>query len=160
MLPKPRLVCQEPGLRPIGRSPGVPKKSSRGLGSMSRYSAQVLNCFIAYIFFSLSSVVGNFAGLSPSTAPSAIVHCNQNEAGHQTIKAPSMPGWGAVGPWKHSLAYMSQDWWNWHIKLMKSVSVGSFSIEKPSEWRVFLHTFEYYFRISALNLDWFKQCLN
>ena len=29
MLPRPRLVCQEPGLRPIGRSPGVPDKSSR-----------------------------------------------------------------------------------------------------------------------------------
>ena len=41
MLPRPRLVCQEPGLRPIGLSPGVPDKSSRGLGSMSRYSAQI-----------------------------------------------------------------------------------------------------------------------
>ena len=50
MLPRPRLVCQEPGLRPIGRSSGVPDKSSRGLGSMSRYSAQILICFIAYIF--------------------------------------------------------------------------------------------------------------
>ena len=30
MLPRPRLVCQKPGLRPIGRSPGVPDKSSRG----------------------------------------------------------------------------------------------------------------------------------
>ena len=50
MLPRPRLACQEPGLRPIGRSPGVPDKSSRGLGSMSRYSAQILICFIAYIF--------------------------------------------------------------------------------------------------------------
>ena len=49
-LPRPRLVCQEPGLRPIGRSPGVPDKSSRGLGSLSRYSAQILICFIAYIF--------------------------------------------------------------------------------------------------------------
>ena len=50
MLPRPRLVCQEPGLRPIGGSPGVPDKSSWGLGSMSRYSAQILICFIAYIF--------------------------------------------------------------------------------------------------------------
>ena len=50
MLPRPRLVCQEPGLRPIGRSPGVPDKSTRRLGSMSRYSAQILICFIAYIF--------------------------------------------------------------------------------------------------------------
>ena len=46
MLPRPRLVCQEPGLRQIGRSPGVPDKSSRGLGSMSHYSAQILLCFI------------------------------------------------------------------------------------------------------------------
>ena len=44
MLSRPRLVCQEPGLRPLGRSPGVPDKSSRGLGSMSRYSAQILIC--------------------------------------------------------------------------------------------------------------------
>ena len=29
MLPRPRLVCQEPRLRPISRSPGVPDKSSR-----------------------------------------------------------------------------------------------------------------------------------
>ena len=50
MLPRPRLVCQEPGLRPIGRSPGVPDKSRRGLGSMSWYFAQILICFIAYIF--------------------------------------------------------------------------------------------------------------
>ena len=86
MLPRPRLVCQEPGLRPIGQSPGVPDKSSRGLGSMSRYSAQILICFIEYIFlffFHYSvDLVGNFAGLPVCTVPSAIVHCNQNEAGH------------------------------------------------------------------------------
>ena len=88
MLPRPRLVCQEPGLRPIGRSPGVPDKSSRGLGSMSRYSAQILICFIAYIFlfffffYSTVGLVGNFAGLPVCTVPSAIVHCNHNEAGH------------------------------------------------------------------------------
>ena len=50
MLPRPRLVCQEPGLRAIGRSPDVPDESSRGLGGMSRYSAQIFICFISYIF--------------------------------------------------------------------------------------------------------------
>ena len=111
MLPWPRLVCQEPGLRPIGQSPGVPDKSSRGLGSMSRYSSQILVCFIAYIFhFIYSSVglVGNFAGLPVCTVLSVIVHCNQNEASHQTIKAPSIPCWGAAGPSKHYLAFMPQ----------------------------------------------------
>ena len=129
MLPRPRLVCQEPGLRPIGRSPGVPDKSSRGLGSMSRYSAQILICFIAYIFqFVYSSVglVGHFAGLPLCPVPSATVHCNQNEASHQTIKAPSMHCWGAAGPCKQSLAFMPQDWWNGQIKWMKSVSMGSY----------------------------------
>ena len=128
MLPRLRLVCQEPGLRPIGQSPGVPDKSSRGLGSMSWYSAQILICFIANIllFFIPLDLVGNFAGLLVCTVPSVIVPCNQNEAGLQTIKAPSMPCWGATGTWKHSLAFMPQDWWNWQIKWMKSVSVGSF----------------------------------
>ena len=32
-----------------GRSPGVPDKSSRGLGSMSWYTAHILICFIAHI---------------------------------------------------------------------------------------------------------------
>ena len=130
MLPRPRLVYQEPGLRPIGRSPGVPDKSSRGLGSMSWYSAQIIICFIAYLFlFFHSSVglVGNFAGPTVWTVPSAIVHCNQNEADHHTIKAPSMPCWGAAGPSKHSPdGIYATDWSNWQIKWMKSVSMGSF----------------------------------
>ena len=139
MLPRPRLVCQEPGLRPIGRSPGVPDKSSRDLGSMSRYSAQILICFIAYIFhffYSSVSLVGNFAGLSVCTVPSAIVHCNQNEAGHQTIKAPSMPCWGATGPGKLSGIYATG-----LVKLtdkMDEICInGKFSVQEPSEWRGF-----------------------
>ena len=106
------IVNKSQGIgKPIGLSPGS-WQTSLGLGSMSRYSAQILICFIAYIFliFFHSSVglVGNFAGLPVCTVPSAIVHCNQNEAGHQTIKAPSMPCWGAVGPSKQSLAFKSQ----------------------------------------------------
>ena len=51
-----------------------------GMG-MSRNSAQVLICFIAYIFqflYSSAGLVGNFARLPPYTVPSAIVHCNQS----------------------------------------------------------------------------------
>ena len=100
MLPRPRLVRQEPGLRPIGRSPGVPDKSSRGLGSMSRYSAQILICFIAYIFsiFNFSvGLVGNLAELPPCTVPPATVIRMRLLSAHQTIKSPSMPCWGAAG---------------------------------------------------------------
>ena len=110
MLTWSRLVGQEPRLRPIGRSPGVPDKSSRGLGSMSRYSAHILVCFIAYIshcFYSTVGLIGNFAGLPPCTVPSAIAHRNQNEAAHQTIKSPSMPCWSAA-TWKHSGNYATE----------------------------------------------------
>ena len=116
MLPRPRLVCQEPGLRPIGRSPGVPDKSSRGLGSMSRYSAQILICFIAYIFsiFNFSVVlVRNLAELPPCTVPPATVHCYQNEAAqcssdNQISQHALLRG----SRKKHSLAFMPQNWWN------------------------------------------------
>ena len=50
MLPRPRLdLSGTPGLRPNGLSPGS-WQTSLGLGSMSRYSAQILICFIAYVF--------------------------------------------------------------------------------------------------------------
>ena len=65
-----------------------------------------------------------FAGVPPCTVPSSIVHCNQNEDGHQTIKSPSMRSRCAAA--KHSLQFMPPDWWNWQIRLTKSVSMGSF----------------------------------
>ena len=89
----------------------------------SRYSAQILICFIAYIFHFLF-ICGLGLELPSCTVPT--VHCNQNEAGHQPIKAPSMPCWGAAGPHKHSLAFMPQDSWSWQIKYMKSVSMRSY----------------------------------
>ena len=76
MLPRPRLVCQEPGLRPIGRSPGVPVKSSRGQGSMSRYSAQILICFIAYIFQFFLFLCGfGWEFCRAASMHSALCHC-------------------------------------------------------------------------------------
>ena len=46
MLPRPQLdLSGTPGLRPIGLSPGS-WQTSLGLGSMSRYSAQILICII------------------------------------------------------------------------------------------------------------------
>ena len=55
MLPRPRLVCQEPGLRPIGRSPGVPDKSGQILICITKDTWFVLlirnmNCAITYIY--------------------------------------------------------------------------------------------------------------
>ena len=83
MLPRPRLVCQESGLRP------------------DTIHFPILN--------SSMGLVGNLAELPLSTVPSAIV---QNEDAHQTIKSPSMPCPGAA-IWKYSLVFMPQKWWNW-----------------------------------------------
>ena len=79
--PKPRQVWQEPGTWPnlFGRRPGVPDKPADVLSTISRYFAQILNCFIAYIFpFSNSSVgwTGNIVFQDCLTMPS--VHCDQN----------------------------------------------------------------------------------
>ena len=48
MLPRPRLdLSGTPGLRPYGLSPGS-WQTSLGLGSMSRYSAQIFICIILH----------------------------------------------------------------------------------------------------------------
>ena len=107
----------------IGRSPGVPDKSSRSLGSMSWYSAQILICFIAYISIVLF-LCGFRWELRRCTVPSAIVICNQNEAAHQTIISPSMPCWGAAA-WKHSGNFATELIKLTH-KLGEYVSIGSF----------------------------------
>ena len=51
MLPRPRLdLSGTPGLRPISLSPGS-WQTSLGLGSMSRYSAQIVICITDVWFF-------------------------------------------------------------------------------------------------------------
>ena len=130
MLPRPRLVCQEPG---------VPDKSNQHVPVFCTdlnlfYSIHFLNFFNSSV-----GLVENFAGLPSCTVPSAIVHCNQNEAGHQTIKAPSMPCWGAASQ-ENTL------WHSWHkstglVKLtdkMDKICInGKLSVQEPIEWRVF-----------------------
>ena len=58
MLPRPRLdLSGTPGLRPIGLSPGS-WQTSLGLGSMSRYSAQILICIIhIYIYIYIHTCI-------------------------------------------------------------------------------------------------------
>ena len=60
MLPRPRLdLSGTPGLRPIGLSPGS-WQTSLGLGSMSRYSAQILICIPqTQILRSLAEKIGS-----------------------------------------------------------------------------------------------------
>ena len=73
MLPRPRLdLSGTPGLRPIGLSPGS-WQTSLGLGSMSRYSAQILICIIyIYIYIYMSQMSSVFSHES----------AQRNDAGH------------------------------------------------------------------------------
>ena len=135
MLPRPRLICQEPGLRPVGRSPGVSHKSSRGLGSMSRYSAQILICFIAYIFLFYSSVrlVGNCQYAECPVPLSIVIRMRL------VIRQSKLPACLA----EVQLAHQNTLWHLCHrlVKLtdkMDEICInGKFSVQEPSEWRVF-----------------------
>ena len=139
MLPRPRLACQEPGLRPIGRSPGVPDKSSRGLGSMSRYSVQILICFIAYIFLFFSPLwvwLGILQDCQYAQCPlplSIVIRMRL------VIRQSKLPACLAEVQLVHQNII-------WHLchkltKLtdkMEEIRInGKFSVQEASEWRVF-----------------------
>ena len=115
MLPRPRLVCQEPGMRRIGRSPGVPDKSSRGLGSMSRYSAQILICFIAYIFQFFNPLwvwLGTLQDCHHAQCPLPLyIVIRMRLVIRQSKLAVCLAEVQMAHRWKHSLAFMPQDWW-------------------------------------------------
>ena len=142
MLPRPRLVSQEPGLRPIGRSPGVPDKSSRGLGSMSRYSAQILICFIEYIFyFSISLWVwlGTLQDCHHAQCPLPLPSVIRIRL---VIWQSKLPAWLAEVQLVHEKTlFMPQNWWNWQIKWRKSVSMAIYQYKNQVNGE-FFHTCE------------------
>ena len=139
MLPRPRLVCQEPGLRPIGRSPVVPDKSSRGLDSMSRYTAQILICLIAYIFLfffiPLWVWLGTLQDCQCAQCPlplSIIIRMRL------VIRQSKLPACLAEVQLVHqnTLAFKSQPGEN--DRWMDEICInGKFSAQEPSEWRDF-----------------------
>ena len=141
MLPRPRLVCQEPGLRPIGRSPGVPDKSSRGLGSMSRYSAQILICFIAYIFsISLWVWLGTLQNCHHAQCPLPLL----SEWGCSVlIRQSNLPACLAEGQQEETLSGIHATELVKLADKMDEICIsGKFSVQEPSKWRFLLHTCE------------------
>ena len=146
MLPRPRLVCQEPGLRPIGRSPGAPDKSSRGLGSMSRYSAQILICFIAYIFFNFQFLCGfGWEPCRTATMHSAPCHCSLlSEWGCSVlIRQSNLPACLAEGQQEETLSGIHATELVKLADKMDEICISrKFSVQEPSKWRFLLHTCE------------------
>ena len=142
MLPRPRLVCQEPGLRPIGRSPGVPDKSSRGLGSMSRYSTQILICFIAYIFYffiPLSVWLGTLQDCNHTECPLPLSIVIRMRLVIRQLKFPACLAEVQLAHEINSLAFMPQDWWNRQIKWIKNASMGSYQYKNQFNGELFAY---------------------
>ena len=139
MLPRPRLVCQEPGLRPIGRSPGVPDKSSRGLGSMSGYSAQILICFIAYIFHFFIPLwvwLGTLLDYQHAQCPLPLSIAIKMRLVIRQSKLPAclaevqLAQQNTLRHLCHRLVKLTDE--------MDDICINDkFSVQEPSEWRVF-----------------------
>ena len=132
MLPRPRL--------PTGRSPGVPDKSSRGLGSMSRYSAQILICFIAYIsyffFFPLWVWLGTLQDCQYAQSPlplSIVIRMRL------VIRQSKLPACLAEMQLAHQniLWHLSQSLVKMTDKMDEICINRKFSAQEPSEWRDF-----------------------
>ena len=139
MLPRPRLFLQEPGLRTIGRSPSVPDKSSRGLGSMPRYSAQILICFIAYIskfvLFLCGFVLGILQDWQYAQCPLPLTIVIRMRL---VLRQSKLPACLADVQLAHQNIL-------WHLsepgkltdKMDEICINGKFSAQEPSEWKVF-----------------------
>ena len=130
MLPRPRLVCQEPD------------KSSRGLGSMSRHSAQILICFTGYIFQFLKSSVDGMGALQlwNELLISTIVIVIRVRLQQETIQSPSIPCW-EVNQWGSTgmiiLEELSWHWQNWQVWWIKSITMSRLSLHEASEGSLF-----------------------
>ena len=131
---------QEPGLRPIGRSPGVPDKSSRGLGSMSRYSVQILICFIAYIFqiffIPLWVWLGTLQDCQYAQCPLPMSIVIRMRLVIRQSKLPACLAEGAAGP-SNTLWHVSHSLVKMTDKMDEIYINRKFSAQEPSEWRDF-----------------------
>ena len=102
MLPRPRLdLSGTPGLRPIGLSPGS-WQTSLGLGSMSRYSAQILICI----------TVCQEGITTPHTPHCRLILCYT----HQQSLKPLTLGFRWVSkPWSSGLYFVSVGFEKWLV---------------------------------------------
>ena len=109
---------------------------------MSRYSAQILICSIAYISQFLKSSVDGVGALQLWNGPaSTIVIVIRMRLQQQTIESPSIPCW-EVNHWDSTgmiiLEELSWHWQNWQVRWIKSKTMSRLSIQESSEGSLFL----------------------
>ena len=99
------------------------------MGSMTRYSAQILICFISYIFQCYLFLYGfGWELCRTASMHSTLCHCplwsEWGWSSDNTSSQHALPrcNW----PIKTLCGIYVTDWWNWQIKWMKCVSMGSF----------------------------------
>ena len=138
MLPRPRLVCQEPGLRPIGRSQGVLDKSSRGLGSMSRHSAQILICFKAHIFHFSNPLWVWLGTLQDCIHAQCHLPLSIVIRMRLVIRQSKLPACLAEVELAHKLSGIyATGLVQLTDKMDEICIIGKLSVQEPGEWRVF-----------------------
>ena len=118
---------------------GVPDKSSRGLGSMSRYSAQILICFIAYIFHFVIPLWVSLGTLQDCQYAQCPLPLSNVIRMRLVIRQSKLPAYFA----EVQLASQNTLWHLYHrlVKLtdkMDEICINRrFSVQEASEWRVF-----------------------
>ena len=127
----------------IGLRPGVPDKSSRGLGSMSRYSAQILICITEdiysihfHFFIPLWVWLGTLQDCQHAQCPLPLSIVIRMRLAIRQSKLPACLA-------EMQLAHQNTLWHLFHrlVKLTDWIDEifinGKLSVQEPCEWRVF-----------------------
>ena len=104
---------------------------------MSRYSAQILICFIAYIFSIFNSLwvwLGTLQNCHHAQCPPATVHCYQNEAAQVLIRQSNLPACLAEGQQEETLSGIHATELVKLADKMDEICIsGKFSVQEPSK---------------------------
>ena len=113
MQPRPRLVCREPGLRPI--------------------DLNLFNSIHFYFFYSSLGLVGNMQGCQHAQCPLPLSIAIRMRLVTRQSQLPAC----LAGPWEHSPGIYATGLVKFKDKIDEICINGKFSIEEPSECRFF-----------------------
>ena len=105
-----------------------------------RYSAQILICFIAYIFFFLIPLwvwLGTLQDCHHAQCPLLLPIVIRMRLVIRQSKLPACLA--VVLAHENTLAFMPQDWWNWKMNWINSVSMGRYQFKNQLNWHIFAY---------------------